>query len=370
MALRIVPYFPEHEAAVAAFNARGQTNSAPFSLSKTALATWLPKAPDRTTYREYFLALDGETVRGGFTIRRQPSWLRGALSSVANYQGPLSEGIWDRRYMMAGVQMMRAAVRDHPLLYALGMGGVHQPLPKLLAAAGWQMAPLPFRFKVLRPFRFLRQIQSLRRTTLRARLLDLAAFSGVGSIGLHAVQAMRTKARLAEEYRSDVVSEYGDWADGIWEASRAGCALAGVRDRQTQNVLFGDGNPKNMILRCIRASRDIGWAVVRSTPMQDDRYFGNLRVGSLVDCLALPGEEAAVVMLATRHLRALSSDMIVTNQTHAVWLGALRASGYLAGPSNFIFACSPALAEQLGPLDRALGTIHVNRADGDGPIHL
>jgi len=370
MALRIVPYQTEHEAAVAAFNARGQANGAPFSLSKTALAAWLPKTPERTTYREYFLALDGEEVRGGFTIRRQPSWLRGEPSTVANYQGPLSEGIWDRRYMMAGVQLLRAAVRDQPLLYALGMGGVHQPLPKLLAAAGWQMAPVPFRFKVLRPYRFLRNIQPLRRSAARARLLDAAAFTGLGPLSLHALQKWRTKASLPAGARAEVVPEYGPWADTIWEASRPGFALSGVRDRETQNVLFGDGNAKNMILRCTRGGRDIGWAVVRSTPMQADRYFGDMRVGSLVDCLALPGEEAAVVLLATRHLDTLGSDMVVTNQTHAAWLGALRFAGYLSGPSNFIFACSPALAEQLGPLDSALGTIHCNRADGDGPIHL
>lgn len=370
MALRIVRYQPEHEAAVAAFNARGRANGAPFSLSKTALAAWLPKAPDRTTYREYFLALDGEEVRGGFTIRRQPSWLHGELSTVANYQGPLSEGIWDRRYMMAGVQLLRAAVRDQPLLYALGMGGVHQPLPKLLAAAGWQMAPVPFRFRVLRPFRFLRNIQPLRRTKARALLFDLTAFSGLGPLGLHALQKLRTKARLPADARAEVVPDYGTWADAIWEASRAGFTFAGVRDRETQNVLFGDGNAKNMILRCTRGGRDIGWAIVRSTLMQDDRYFGNMRVGSLVDCLALPGEETAVVRLATRHLDSLSSDMVVTNQTHATWLHALTAAGYLSGPSNFIFACSPALAEQLGPLGTSLATIHCNRADGDGPIHL
>ena len=370
MALRIVPYLPEHEAAVAAFNARGQANGAPFSLSKTALAAWLPKTPDRTTYREYFLALDSEDVRGGYTIRRQPSWLHGELSTVANYQGPLSEGIWDRRYMMAGVQMLRAAVRDHPLLYALGMGGVQQPLPKLLAAAGWQMALVPFHFKVLRPFRFLREIQPLRRTAVRARLLDAAAFTGLGPIGLHALQKARTRARLATDCRGEVVPKYGPWADAIWKASRPGFALSGVRDRETQNVIFGDGNAKNMILRCTRGGRDIGWAVVRSTPMRDDHYFGNLRVGSFVDCLALPGEETTVVLLATRHLQALASDMVVTNQTHAAWLGALGAGGYLSGPSNFILACSPLLAAELGPLDSALRTIHCNRADGDGPIHL
>ena len=370
MALQIVPYQPEHTAAVAAFNTRAKAHDAPFSLSKTALSEWLPKGGGRILFRELFLALEGDEVRGGFALRRQPFWLHGEGCAVANYQGPLSEGIWDRRYMMAGVQMLRAAQRDQPLLYALGMGGLAQPLPKLLAAAGWAQALIPFRFKVLRPAVFLRQIRPMRRNRARACLLDLAALTGLGPLAVHAVQRLRTKRRLSPEFACAVVADFGPWADEIWRTAREAYALSAVRDATAQNILFGGGHGKNLTLRCTRAGRDIGWAVGRSTPMRDDKYFGNMRVGSLVDALAVPGEEFAVVALATDHLRALGSDLVVTNQTHSAWLAALGDAGFLTGPSNFIFAASPALSAKLGPLETALGTIHFNRADGDGPIHL
>ncbi|EDY20258.1 conserved hypothetical protein [Chthoniobacter flavus Ellin428] len=370
MSLRIVPYQVEHEPAVAEFNARGQAHEAPFGLSKTALSAWLPKQEGRIVVRELFLALEGAEVRGGFALRRQPFWLRGAVRDICNYQGPISEGIWDRRYMMSGVQMLRAALRECPLLYALGMGGVEQPLPKLLAAAGWSMKPIPFRFYVLRPSRFLREIRPLRRTKLRAAILDVAALSGLGSLALWARQAYRTRHRLPNGSRAERVDRYEAWADTIWMKARDAYALTAVRDQAAQNVLFGDGNVKNMTLRCQRNGQDIGWAVVRSTVMQDDKYFGNLRLGSLVDCLSIPGEEANIVALATDYLRELGSDLVVTNQSHTAWLNALSARGYMEGPSNFLFACSPQLAQELGPLSGALGTVHCNRADGDGPIHL
>src|SRR5690606_33754296 len=111
----------------------------------------LPKEEGRVVFREFFLAIDGDEVRGGFTLRRQDFWTGSGIVPMANYQGPLSEGLWDRRYMMAGVQMLRAALRDQPLLYALGMGSMGQPLPKLLASAGWSLEPVPFFFHVLRP---------------------------------------------------------------------------------------------------------------------------------------------------------------------------------------------------------------------------
>jgi hypothetical protein len=370
VSLRIVPYQSEHELAVTAFNARGQAHDAPFGLSKTALSAWLPRQDGRIVVRELFLALEGTDVRGGFALRRQPFWLGGAVREVGNYQGPISEGIWDRRYMMSGVQMLRAALRECPLLYALGMGGAEQPLPKLLAAAGWSLEPVPFRFYVLRPSQFLREIRPLRRTQWRAMMLDMAAFSGLGSLALRAWQAYRTRHRLPHGCRAERVERYEAWADTIWLKARDSYALTAVRDQAAQNVLFGDGNAKNITLRCQRDGQDIGWAVVRSTVMQDDKYFGNLQVGSLVDCLSAPGEEANIVALATSYLREAGSDLVVTNQSHTAWLSALSACGYLEGPSNFLLACSPLLTQELGSLGEALGAVHFNRADGDGPIHI
>lgn len=289
---------------------------------------------------------------------------------MANYQGPLSEGLWERKYMMAGVQMLRAALRDQPLLYALGMGGMQQPLPKLLASAGWSLREVPFFFHVLRPAAFLRNIQPLRRGNLRRRLFDLAAATGIGALAVHTAQFIRARRVAGAETICEHVPQFGEWADRVWEAARPGLALSAIRDRDTQNALFGDGNTKNHILRCGPAEAPIGWAVVRCTQMSGDKYFGSLKLGSIVDCLALPGREQEVVGLATRHLRSLGGDLIVTNQTHAAWQGALARSGYFQGPSNFLFASSPALSERLGSLEDALPRIHFNRADGDGPIHL
>jgi hypothetical protein len=371
MALTISPFQAEHEAAVAAFNERARLNNAPFLLNKTPVAGWLPKRDDgRTLYREFFLALDAGEVRGGFTLRRQNFWLNGEILPMANYQGPLSEGLWERRYMMAGVQMLRAALRDQPLLYALGMGGRGQPLPKLLASAGWAIAEVPFRFKVLRAAKFLRNIRPVRRTAARAAALDIAALTGAGPLAVHALQWWHTSHKLSADAKCDRAPDFGAWADEVWSAARGKYSFTAIRDRDSQNILFGDGNEKNIILHCTRDGRDIGWAVVRSTPMRDDKYFGNLRLGSIVDCLAVPGDEATVVALAARHLARLGSDVVVTNQSHARWLAALGANGWFSGPSNFLFAASPQLAERLGPLEKSLATIHFNRADGDGPIHL
>jgi hypothetical protein len=90
-----------------------------------------------------------------------------------------------------------------------------------------------------------------------------------------------------------------------------------------------------------------------------------MRLGSLVDGFAVPGEERQVVRAATRFLRARGVDLVVTNQSAPKWCAAMLENGWLEGPSNFTLARSRLLAARVGT-----GAVHVTRGDGDGPIHL
>jgi hypothetical protein len=76
------------------------------------------------------------------------------------------------------------------------------------------------------------------------------------------------------------------------------------------------------------------------------------------------------VRAARRELERRRVDLIVTNQAHSAWQAALRDEGFLSGPTNFLFAASPQLAQLLAPFETAQNEFHINRGDGDGPIHL
>ena len=91
-----------------------------------------------------------------------------------------------------------------------------------------------------------------------------------------------------------------------------------------------------------------GWAVLLATRWTDHKYFGNMHVGSIVDLLAAPGYEGAVVDAAVARLEREDVDVMVTNQSFGPIREALRRSGFLVGPSNFLLAVSPALAALTG----------------------
>jgi len=70
------------------------------------------------------------------------------------------------------------------------------------------------------------------------------------------------------------------------------------------------------------------------------------------------------VQLASLELAAADVDLIVSNQSHRVWRRALRANLFLPGAVQFRPG-TPATRSH-----PASSWLHLNRGDGDGPIHL
>jgi hypothetical protein len=373
MAIAVKPYSENLIPAVREFNHRLTSGGAPSELRfpEHPAPEWLPKANGRRIYQEYFLALDADSVRGGYILKYQDFSFSGDIRRVAYYHFPVSEGIVSRAYVAVGIQMLRAALETEPLLFALGMGGYDRPLPQMLRAMKWNMCLLPFYFKVNSPSQFLKETRALRNTPTRRLCMDLAAITGIGWLGLKLLQGLHPAPRSGDHsVRTETVSRFSQWADDLWQECKTRYAMIAVRDSETLNILYPPSSTRFLCLKVCRGAGELGWAVILDTQMQNDKYFGNLRVGSIADCLALPKNASAVIRAATRVLEERGVDLIVSNQSHSAWCMALRQAGFQAGPSNFIFAASRKLGELLDPFELKRTQTHLNRGDGDGPIHL
>lgn len=368
MPIEIQPYLEQHEPAVQDFNARvGAGVSDPnLVFFRHAVPRWLPKAEGRSVYNEYFVALDNGVVRGGYALKHQNFFFRdGSIRSVGYYHHPLSEGIVNRSYAAVGSLLLRDAMQRQPLLHCLGMGGYDRPLPKMLVRLGWSHCAIPFYFKIVHPYRFLRQMQVLRSSALRRALMDGAAFSGTGWLAAKALAAvMGLRALRDERFTAQTVEQFSDWVDPLWQESRNLCAMTAVRDREILCILYPPDENNFTRLRVSRNGTAVGWAVVGKR--RKDPKYGSMRVGSIVDCWAAPDHTIAVVRAAVQSLELRGMDLIVSNQSHATWCQAFEAAGFLQAESNFIFAASRKLAGLLHPFAENKSKIHFTRADGDG----
>jgi hypothetical protein len=91
-----------------------------------------------------------------------------------------------------------------------------------------------------------------------------------------------------------------------------------------------------------------------------------LRVGQIVDALAKPDDAHYVIAAAVQALKRQGADIAICNHSHGAWVTAMDHTGFLPGPSNFIFAAPPKLAAMMTPFEDYQGRLFFTRADGDG----
>ena len=192
MNLYFEPYEPRHVEAVKAFNERIRLakQAVRFSESPT------PRGTHPELYQEYFLACEGDEVRGCYILKWQPFHVQGTRELIPNYRLPVSEGIVNQAYGMVGMLLLKNALRRSPQMLGLGGGGRTERLPELLSAMNWHLVDCPFYFYILNPYQFLRGLVHLRKSPGRRLILDALAFSSLGSLGVQVVHWWRRTARL------------------------------------------------------------------------------------------------------------------------------------------------------------------------------
>jgi hypothetical protein len=367
--LRIESYGAAHETAARAFNERMRAACAPvdFLLPEDA-----PSAAEDLTapvVKRQYVVLEGDIARGGVIVQEQQHWLGGEIRKLWNVQAPLSEGLTDRKYNYVALYLMKELLRRNPLIYSVGMGSESMPYPRLLKALRWQLFEVPFFFRVCNGTTFLREARVLRTNAARRVLLNIAAFTRTGGAALRAVHAGKTKRTQGGSAGSEQFNGFGTWADEIWQQAKTDYALCGVRRQDSLTSLYPTTSQRIRKLHISLGGKPVGWAVVMISPLQDHKYFGSMRLGTIVDCMAPRAYARHVIQAATRALRDFNVDLVVSNQSHVIWTAAFADSGFLRGPSNYLFAASPQLSSAAA-LSTNQSLVHITRGDGDGVVNL
>ncbi|MGA8029550.1 MAG: hypothetical protein WB992_20600 [Bryobacteraceae bacterium] len=366
MPLHFVPLAEQHLTAVRAFNQRMREGGAatdfllPEDLSKNSSDAGAP------IQQNQFIAVDEGQVRGGVIEMNQPGWLNGHSIRAHNHQSPLSEGLIDRRNAMVAWQMIRFLEERSDAAFGVGMGSVDHRWSQLLRKCEWSVRPVPFLFRVHRAGAFWRELPMLHSTGTRDLFARVAAVTGIGALALAIPQLRKTRMNGSIQQQDS----WGDWADRIWERVRDQCSFAVQRNREVLDMLYPTDDPRLMILLIEKGGEPVGWAVCMEARLKNERFFGNLRVFAILDCVALPGSMAVTAALADRELALSGADLVFVNHSHAAWVRAFRAAGFLTARSNYMLAMSKTLTEAIHAQPGGDESIHITRGDGDGRCNL
>jgi hypothetical protein len=333
---------------------------------------WLPNKEDRELYEEFILAVDERSnVRGAYVFKHQIFYIKGGSRPICNIRNPISEGVVNKKYSLIAFQLINDALKKQPFIMGLGMGGYSQPLPKMFKKMGWALEEVPFLFRVVRPQEFLKNISYLRKNLARIIFVEILRVTGLGSLGIKSVQKFLLKKKNEPgPIRCELVIAFDKSADELWEKCHREYCLIALRDSETLNILYPESEKKFFKLKIISEKGVIGWAVVLATKMNGHKQFGNMKVGSIIDCMASYDNSYFVIESATRFLENQRVDIIVSNQASDNWCESLKENGFIKGPSNFLVTLSKNAIELLSPFEENKGRMHLNRGDGDGPINL
>lgn len=368
MAIKVVPYTPELAPAVDDFNRRMREGGSRWGFYTDPEPDWVPFEEGAQTWREYWLAVEGEDiVRGAYALKPQQWLIDGRTEWLADWQGPFTEADVDVKYSPLMLKLLRSMLKQHPLMFSLGHGGVDSPIVNLLRKMKWDLWPVPFMFYVNNPYRFFRFNKYLRHKSKWRFALDAAAFTGAASVATRVVQRLR--GMPDPRAVASVVPEFGDWTDELWARHKDKYSCLAVRDARMMNALIpAQGWPGGTRLRIDDADGNtIGWSVVHHKSLKDDERFGDLTVGLVSDCFAAPVDAQAVVGAAHRYLTSQHVDMIYANMSHPAWINAFSANGYNVLKNRRLFALSPGLTDKLRPAERFKQGVHLTNMDGHGP---
>lgn len=364
-------------AAVARFNSRlragGRDDEMPLDPALPGEAQYRPE--DFPVYRRMIIAEDGQEVRAAMMLCYHNIYINGERRDFCWTKLPLSEGIIDLKYSLAIIQLIKKATDYQPFLMGVGAGTSASEGYRLFANLRWRHQSIPFFFYPVKVTRVLRELNYLKDSARLRYGALLGAYSGAGA-GVSGLLALRRKLSSTRRgslsgYEDSVVEGFDDWADRIFTHSRSEYQAAIRSDATTLNIVYPPNDHRYIRIGVRRKGTrtDVGWIVVASKQMSDNHYFGNLKVGTLVDGFGRSEDLPVLIAAGLNHLIEAGVDIIVANFSHAAWGEACRRSGMFSGPSNFQLFVSPKggpLLEKSCPLHR----IHVARGHSDGMDNL
>ncbi len=374
----IIRYAEEIDlASVARFNGRlkaaGRTEEMLLSPELPGESKYRPEG--FPIYRRMIIAEDGQEVRAAMLLCHHNVFVNGQKLDFCWTKLPISEGIIDKRYALAIVRLMKKALDDNPFLMGIGGGTYESDGFQFFVKLKWKYRPIPFFFYPVRAGRVMRELRYFDRSAGLRFGARLGAYSGIGA-GVSGLLNLQRKAsplflRDLAGYEHSVVDHFSDWADKVFYDSLPDYQFAVRSDATSLNIVYPPDDQRYTRIKVTKkdTKRDAGWIVVATKQMDNNHYFGNLKVGTLVDGFGLSKDAPALVFAGINYLAGAGVDIIVANFSHEAWVKACRLSGMLTGPSNyqiFVSPKGPPVFEESCPLDK----MHLARGHSDGMDNL
>jgi hypothetical protein len=193
----------------------------------------------------------------------------------------------------------------------------------------------------------------------------------IGGIGLALAQQIwigMTFPARPTQLRADIRREEAldDSYTDLWQSVAGQFGASLVRDRAALQARFGAKMERYRLLACRRDKELLGYCIVKVKSFSNDARMGNMKVGTIVDCLYDPREPSVLQSLlaeAVQLFRQEGAHVILCTASFKAIRQVLVRNGFFKIPGNLNFAChvrSPLALEEI-PFE----AWHLMRGDSD-----
>ena len=253
---------------------------------------------------------------------------------------------------------------------------------RIFKGLGWRhLGVIPQYVYLLDPYAFFRnirigQLSFLRNSRVAAWLMERPIAQWLVSIfysialSLFSVVAILCKPRRADGHIREEVAFDGAY-DALWQKVGGRFPAAIVRDQAYLQSRYGRKMKGYRLLTHRCHNELLGYCIVKIKQFSDDARMGNMRVGTIVDCLFDPMDARTLQSLlagAAQLCRKEKVAAIFCTASFGPLQRLLSLNGFIRIPGNLNFACHDK-ADFL-PSDLPLESWHLMRGDSDADANF
>ncbi len=319
----------------------------------------LLKPGSKIFQEQIVLVEDEEYIRCAAKIKNQNYLLKGKIINFQDIQIPISESIIDRKYLPSNLFFLKNLSNLSKNMHALGMGGVDEPLPKILNKLGFDLFKVDFFFLPLK----ISTLYNIFINKININLLKNFSFifkplDSIISLSykLNCFKNRNIKIKIFEEFTEQDTL--------IWEAVKNDFHLIAEKKAENLNIIYSSERFKLTKLRIYDQEEYLGWLVLKITRHERDKYFADEKTCTIVDLCTEPCNYNIFIKTAKRIAFKDNAGVILMNSLNKEFNYFLKKNLFINSNSNFAFASK--LENQHIDLNKSW----ITRGDGDGPINL
>lgn len=129
--------------------------------------------------------------------------------------------------------------------------------------------------------------------------------------------------------------------DTLWQRVQGKFDALIVRDRAYLEARYGQQMSNYRLLACRHREKLLGYLILKIKQFQNDPRMGNIRMGTIVDCLFDPADrrvQQSLLVAAMRLCRSKEVDVIFCTASHFQVQELLMVNGFIKLPGNLHFA--------------------------------